>query len=138
MRELSVYYCDKCGYYAYYQLPKNAVCHKCKQSMILLSISHQEFTNLDYEARDRFIVTKMIAASPTLANRITAPEKLYHQRKLVGTLTQKIKEQEKEIKSLNETIEWMHAMIWDELRKKQALKEEVRRLKELAAPAQQD
>ena len=97
--------------------------------MILLSISHQEFTNLDYEARDRFIVTKMIAASPTLANRITAPEKLYHQRKLVGTLTQQIKEQEKEIKSLNETIEWMHAMIWDELRKKQALKEEVRRLK---------
>ena len=106
--------------------------------MILLSISNQEFTNLDYEARDRFIVTKMIAASPTLANRITAPEKLYHQRKLVGTLTQQIKEQEKEIKSLNETIEWMHAMIWDELRKKQALKEEVRRLKELAAPAQQD
>ena len=104
MRELSVYYCDKCGYYAYYQLPKNAVCHKCKQSMILLSISHQEFTNLDYEARDRFIVTKMIAASPTLANRITAPEKLYHQRKLVGTLTQQIKEQEKEIRENNEVM----------------------------------
>lgn len=137
MRELSVYYCDKCGYYAYYQLPKNAVCHKCNHPMTHLPISHWEFTNLDYEARDRLIVVKMIEASPTLVQRITAPEKLYHQRKLVGTMAQQIVDLEEEVKTLNETIEWMHATIWDELHKKKSLKEEIRRLKELTAPVEQ-
>ena len=70
--------------------------------------------------------------------RITAPEKLYHQRKLVGALTQHIIELEKEIQTLNETVEWMHATIWAELRKKQALKEEIRRLKALITPDQKE
>ena len=40
-----------------------------------------------------------------------------------------------EIKKLNETLGWMHATIWDELRKKQTLKEEIQRLKALLAEA---
>lgn len=138
MRELSVYYCDKCGYYAYFQLPKNAVCHTCNHTMTPLAMNHRDFTNLDYEARDELISIKMIESAPTLAKRITAPEKLYHQRKLVGALTQHIIELEKEIQTLNETVEWMHTTIWAELRKKQALKEEIRRLKALITPDQKE
>ena len=130
MRELSVYYCDKCGYNGYFQLPKNAVCHNCSCPMIRLDMNHRDFTSLDYEDRDRLIATKMVETTPSLIGRITAPEKLYRQRKLVGTLTQHIQELEKEIDKLNETIAWMHSTIWDELRKKQGLKEEIRQLRE--------
>lgn len=138
MSELLVYYCPKCGHYAYFQLQKNAVCHQCNLAMRQLSISHHDFTNLDYEARDRLITLKMIEDSPTLICRITAPEKLYQQRKLVGALTQYIRELEKENKDLNDTIEWMHATIWDGLRKRQKLKEEVNFLKESALSAKQN
>ena len=137
MRELSVYFCVKCGHYAYFQLPKNAVCHQCKKPMTQLSMNHHDFTSLDYEARDRVIAAKMIEASPTLCGRITAPEKLYQQRKLVGTLTQQIADMETEIKRLNDTIDWMHTTIWDQLRKKQALKEELNILKEFISENRQ-
>lgn len=133
MRELSVYYCEKCGYYAYYQLPKNAVCHKCKHPMKLLDMKYQDFMNLNYEQRDYLIIRKMIEASDSLTRRLTALEKLYHQRELVGALTQRIHELEEEVNELNETINWMHSTIWDELKKKQALKEEVETLKEKLA-----
>lgn len=136
--ELSVYYCNKCGFYAYFQLPKNAVCHHCNIPLTRLDMNHRDFTSLSYEARDRLITLKMIEAVPSLTNRITAPEKLYRQRKLVGTLTQQIIELEAENSKLNETLEWMHATIWDELKKKQALKEEIRRLKALIPPADED
>ena len=43
MRELSVYYCPTGGYYAYYQLTKNAVCPKCSVKMKLLNMPYQEF-----------------------------------------------------------------------------------------------
>lgn len=138
MRELSVYYCNKCGFYAYFQLPKNAVCHHCNIPLTRLDMNHRDFTSLSYEARDRLITLKMIEAVPSLTNRITAPEKLYEQRKLVGALTQQILELEAENSKLNETLEWMHATIWDELKKKQALKEEIRRLKALIPPADKD
>lgn len=137
MRELSVYYCSKCGYYAYFQLPKNAVCRHCDIPLTRLDMSHRDFTNLSYEARDRLITLKMIEAAPTLAKRITAPEKLYQQRKLVGALTQQIMDMDAENKKLNETLGRMHATIWDELKKKQALKEEIQKLKSLLAEATQ-
>ena len=79
----------------------------------------------------------MIEAAPTLAKRITAPEKLYQQRKLVGALTQQIMDMDAENKKLNETLGRMHATIWDELKKKQALKEEIQKLKSLLAEATQ-
>lgn len=136
MRDLLVYFCDKCGYYAYYQLPKNAVCPGCDNPMKQLSIEYQSFADLDYETRDKLIATKMIESSPTLSHRITAPEKLYCQRKLVGALTQQLADQEKEIEKLNNTIEWMHSTIWAELQTRQELKQEIRQLKELLAQKQ--
>lgn len=138
MRELSVYYCNKCGFYAYFQLPKNAVCCHCDIPLTRLDMNHRDFTNLSYEARDRLITLKMIEEAPTLTGRITAPEKLYRQRKLVGALKQQIMELEEENSRLNETVVWMHAAIWDGMRKREALKEEIRRLKGLPPSSEED
>ena len=43
MRELNVYYCPKCGRYAYHHIPKNAVCPTCSISMTLLNVIYQSF-----------------------------------------------------------------------------------------------
>lgn len=134
MRELSVYFCPKCGYFAFYQLPKNAVCHQCSCAMTRLDIPYQDFTALDYEERDRLISVKMVESAPSLACRITAPEKLHRQRKLVGALTQYILELEAEINTLNKTIDWMHETIWKQLKVKQALTEELKDLKAADEP----
>lgn len=134
MRELSVYYCHKCGFYAYFQLPKNAVCCHCDIPLTRLDMNHRDFTNLSYEARDRLLTLKMIEDAPTLAGRITAPEKLYQQRKLVGALKQEIAELEAENRKLTETLAWMHATIWEGVEQRQALKAEIKRLRELLSP----
>ena len=123
MRELSVYYCSKCGYYGFYQLPKNAICRK------LLDMNYNDFMNLDYAQRDVLLIKQMIQTSQTLSRRITVPEKIYSQRQLVGVMTQQILELEQEITKLNDTILWMHATIWDTLGKNQKLKEENLQLK---------
>ena len=75
MRELSVYYCSKCGYYGFYQLPKNAICRKCNDSMKLLDMNYNDFMNLDYAQRDVLLIKQMIQTSQTLSRRITVPEK---------------------------------------------------------------
>ena len=134
MRELSVYYCPKCGYFAFYQLPKNAVCHECCLAMTRLDIPYQDFTDLDHEERDRLISVKMIESAPSLVKRITATEKLHRQRKLVGALVERNMELESEINTLNATIDWMHETIWKQLRVKQALTEELRDLKTSSEP----
>ena len=129
MRELSVYYCSKCGYYGFYQLPKNAVCRKCNDSMKLLDMNYNDFMNLDHAQRDVLLIKQMIQTSQTLSRRITVPEKIYSQRQLVGVMTQQILELEQEITKLNDTILWMHAAIWDTLGQNQKLKEENLQLK---------
>jgi hypothetical protein len=59
MRDLSVYYCSQCGFYAYYQLPKNAICHRCDIAMTLIEMRYQDFMNLDYE-----LITAPLAHPP--------------------------------------------------------------------------
>lgn len=129
MGELSVYYCHKCGYYAYFKLSKNAVCRHCDIPLTRLDMSHHDFTTLNHEARDCLITLKMVQSAPAVTNHITAPEALYQQRKLVGALIQQILELQEEVDTQDKTLTWMHATIWEELKKKQALKEEIRQLK---------
>ena len=73
MRDLSVYYCSQCGFYAYYQLPKNAICHRCDIAMTLIEMRYQDFMNLDYEQRDKLINRLSLLLLPTSrksANRL--------------------------------------------------------------------
>lgn len=135
MRELSVYYCPKCGYYGFYQIPKNAVCHKCNDSMKLLDMNYNDFSELDYAQRDLLLIKQMIRSSRILSRRITAPEKLYGRRELVGIMTQQILDLEQEVSKLNDTIHWMHSTIWDALGQNQKLKEENFQLKTILGTA---
>ena len=121
MRELSVYYCPTCGYYAYYQLTKNAVCPKCSVKMKLLNMPYQEFMDLDYEERDRLLSQEILRNCPSVVTRITAAHKAANQRETIALLSSKINELEEENKKLDETISWMHQTIWEMVRERKGL-----------------
>jgi len=129
MRDLSVYYCKKCGYYAYYQLPKNAVCPNCDCKMTIIDMRYQDFMDLNYEERDRLISELIIKSSTSLIQSICSPAKLHNQREVIGHLTQEVASLELENKHLNETIDWMHQTIWDQLHKIKSLEQEIKELK---------
>ena len=124
MRELSVYYCPLCGRYAYFQLPKNAVCHKCQTKMNLMDMRYQDFMDLDYDARDRLITHKIVESAPTLVERICAPDKVYNHR-----LAAECSRLEQENQELNHTIDWMHKTIWDQLKRTRELERELAELR---------
>lgn len=113
MRELSVYYCAKCGFYAYYQLPKNAVCPKCNIKMKPLDMPYQEFMDLDYEERDLLLSQEILRNCPSVVTRITAAHKAANQREMIAFLSTKVNELEEENKKLNDTVNWMHQTIWE-------------------------
>lgn len=117
MRELSVYYCIKCGYYAYYQLPKNAVCPKCNQKMKLLDLSYQDFMDLNCEERDALLSQEILRNCPSVVTRITKPHKAFNHRETIALLSARVNELEAENQKLNETVTWMHQTIWDMIRR---------------------
>lgn len=125
MRELSVYYCPKCGYYAYYQLKQNAVCPKCGIIMSQLDIRYQDFMDLGHRERDLMITERIIQFNPYV-QRIMDPQKKANDREQIGRLAHRIQELELENQELQQTVEWMHATIWDLLKKNKALKEQKR------------
>ena len=128
MRDLSVYYCRKCGHYAYFQLPRNAICHHCSNEMSLLDLSYTEFMDLDYEERDLLISQQIIQHSSSYVHRLCAPDKLFNQRKIIGRLTEEVTHLQEENTKLNETVEWMHQTIWDQLSKTRQLEREIKEL----------
>lgn len=121
MRELSVYYCPKCGYYGYYQLQRNAVCPKCKVDMVPLSITYQDFMDLSCEARDELLSTHIIALSSPYVRRLLAPHKANNNREIIARMGDRITELEIENEKLNKTIEWMHQTIWELVRKNKGI-----------------
>ncbi|MDF2889478.1 MAG: hypothetical protein K0R23_3863 [Lacrimispora sp.] len=121
MRELSVYYCSKCGYYGYYQLERNAVCPKCKVEMLALSISYQAFMDLSCEERDELLSSQIIASSSPYVKRILVPHRVNNNREIIARMGDRITELEIENEKLNKTIEWMHQTIWEMVRKNKGL-----------------
>ena len=117
MGELSVYYCSRCGYYAYYQLPQNAVCPKCQQKMTLFDMPYQNFMDLDCEERDLLLSREILKNCPSVVSRITLPHKEANQRETIAILSAKINELENENKKLNETVACMHQTIWHLVKK---------------------
>lgn len=128
MRELSAYFCPRCGHYAYFQLPKNAVCCGCHVSMKRINMPYQNFMDMNREERDRYISCRIIEASPSLAERISAPDKLYNQRRLIGQLTEEYTKLETENQSLNQTVDWMHKTIWEQLHRMKELEYKLREM----------
>lgn len=121
MKELTVYYCSKCGYYGYYCLSKHAVCPKCDIGMTPLPMGCQEFMNLDCKERDDLLANRIITSSSPYIARLTAPHKANNNRELIARLSARIYDLEEENKKLTETVAWMHETIWDLVRKSKGL-----------------
>lgn len=131
MRELSVYYCPRCGRYGYYQLTKNTVCLNCNRKMNQLSMGYMEFINLSLEERDMLLTKEILSKDPSISNRILADARAHNTRAVVSGLQTRIHELESENRKLNETIEWMHQTIWDLLNKSKALEHQLEKLQSL-------
>ncbi len=129
MKELSVYYCPTCGYYAYFQLSKNATCPTDHTRLVGLDMRYQDFMNLDYEERDRLLIGKITQSAPSLIRRICTSEKLYNQRALVGELTAEYAKLQKENEELNHTVSWMHQLVWEQIRRNKVLEQKMEVLK---------
>lgn len=120
MRELSVYYCPKCGRYAYYQLIRNTVCPNCNEKMTFLDMNYQDFMHLSHEERDNLLIQEILTHSHSISNRILAADRAHNKRQIIATLNTRIQELEDENRQLNATIEWMHETIWELLRRNRA------------------
>lgn len=125
MRELTVYYCPKCGRYGYYLQAKNAVCAECDVKMHVLAMAYQDFIHLDQGERDKLISHEILKNSPSISYRILAADRIHNERHVVAFLQSRIQELERDNKQLNETIEWMHQTIWDLLAKSKALERQL-------------
>lgn len=128
MRELSVYYCPKCGRYGYYQLTKNTICFNCSRKMNQLSMCYLDFINLSLEERDMLLTEEILSKDPSISNRILADARAHNTRAVVSGLQTRIHELESENQKLNETIEWMHQTIWDLLNKSKSLEHQLEKL----------
>lgn len=123
MRELNVYYCSKCGHYGFYQTSQNAVCPACDTIMNLLPMCYKSFMNLEYDMRDKIIANQLagdLIPHSSVVQRITALEKGCNERLLTIRMKTHIEELEAKNEALRQknleqenTITWMHSMIWD-------------------------
>ena len=115
MRELTVYYCSKCGRYGFYQVSKNAI------------MSYQNFMDMDYNMRDQLISDQIagnVTPQTSVVQRLTEQSKTSNSRSAIAKLKARNEELEYENLDLHQknaelekTIDWMHDMIWDLTRK---------------------
>ena len=117
MRELRVYYCKQCGFYGFYQLPSYAACPKCELPMQLLDISFKSFSNLSCVERDQLLSDRIINSN-SYVSRLMASHRKANYREIIALLSQNIEELSKENEKLQDTIEWMHQLIWDMIAEK--------------------
>lgn len=135
MRELSVYFCPKCGRYAYYQLVKNTVCPNCEAKMVWMDMRYQDFMNLDLEERDSLIIQRILERHTSITGRLVEADRSHNYRAAIGKLTSRVQELETENRELNDTVNWMHQTIWELLSKSKALEQ---RLTELSQHSDSD
>lgn len=124
MGKLSVYYCETCGHYGYFQLQKHAVCPICHYPMKLLNLTYQQFTDLDANERDELISILLLKNSSYVQSLITKGRQ-FSSRNAIGHLATEINRLEADNQQLNSTVEWMHNTIWDLLRQTKALQKEL-------------
>lgn len=129
MRELSVYYCPKCGRYGYYQLVKNTICPNCDIKMLRLNMNYQQFMNLKLEERDALIIRKILSRHESVTGRLIAADQSHNYRATIASLSDRVQELEADNQQLNETVEWMHRTIWDLLSKNKAMEHQLADLK---------
>lgn len=125
MKDLSVYYCPKCGRYGYYQLVRNTVCPSCDIKMVQLSMDYQQFTNLELEERDALIISKLLSRHESVTGHPIAADQSHNYRGTIASLSDRVQELETDNQQLNNTVEWMHQTIWDLLGKNKAMESQL-------------
>mgnify|MGYP002599473264 CR=1 FL=1 len=82
MRELAVFYCPKCGHYAYYQTSRHPQCPKCgtQEAMHMVRMHYTEFMRMSCDERDEFLSREILKTNPSLITRLTEPHKRYNSR----------------------------------------------------------
>ena len=123
MRELAVFYCPKCGHYAYYQTSRHPQCPKCgcEEAMYMVRMHYTEFMRMSCDERDEFLSKEILKTNPSLVERLTAPHKRYNSREIIAEMNNVIMNLDTENKILNDTVKWMHDTIWDLMHEKRAL-----------------
>ena len=91
--------------------------------MTPLDMRYQDFMDLDCAQRDELLSRKLIEQSPLVA-RLLKPHRENNTREIIANLIAVIGEMEKELRQLEaenkkqkDTVEWMHRMIWDMVKK---------------------
>ena len=143
MRGLNVYCCPNCGHYGFFQLVANAVCPHCSIAMTPLPIPYQDFMDLDYPQRQILISRHMINAASHLDSKAKPANKAkaLGQTKPSGqskslddakssstsskihpdiskdsdkeTLYQEVLALREKNEQLEQTVSWMHDLIWE-------------------------
>ena len=104
MRELAVFYCPKCGHYAYYQTSRHPLCPKCSGnvSMRMLRMYYTEFMKMTCEERDNYLADEMLKQNPSILQRISASHKRFNSRETIAQLCNVIMSLDAENKMLSE------------------------------------
>lgn len=120
MRELAVFYCPRCGYYAYYQTSRHPQCPKCpsQDAMSMARIHYAEFMHMSCKERDEYLSQAILSSNPSLIKRLTAPSQKYDSHNLIAEMNTVIMNLDTENKILSDTVKWMHDTIWELLREK--------------------
>lgn len=123
MRELTIYYCSRCGRYGYYQITKNAVCPDCAVPMTLFPMNYRDFMDLDYAIRDQLIADQIaggITPHTSIVQRIFERSSHCETRTEAARYRSALEKLEgenqalcKKNEELEQTITWMHDLIWD-------------------------
>ncbi len=120
MRELAVFYCPKCGHYAYYQTSRHPQCPKCgtQEAMYMVRMHYTEFMRMSCDERDEFLSREILKTNPSLITRLTEPHRRYNSREIIAEMNNVIMNLDIENKILSDTVKWMHDTIWELMHEK--------------------
>ncbi len=106
MRELAVFYCPKCGHYAYYQTSRHPQCPKCgcAEAMNMVRMHYTEFMRMSCDERDEYLSKEILRTNPSLVERLTEPHKRYNSREIIAEMNNVIMNLDTENKILNDTV----------------------------------
>ena len=88
MRELAVFYCPKCGYYAYYQTSRHPQCPRCchPDVMHMARMYYKEFMDMGCRERDDYLAQEIMKDNPSFLKRINAPHKRFNSREIIAEM----------------------------------------------------
>ena len=140
MRELAVFYCPKCGHYAYYQNSRHPLCPKCSGnvSMRMLRMYYTEFMKMTCEERANYLADEMLKQNPSILQRISASHKRFNSRETIAQLCNVIMSLDAENKMLSDTVNWMHDTIWEMMRAQRAQSGQAKAMEECSASEELD